>query len=123
MSIGPEEKTMILVHVAVEPHNIPKFLAAFQTCFQECKKEPELERFEVFDIPTDEGEFYWIETWRGDRGWFSNVSRTYLEDITLYRLFWKFASTLTQTKSNFLEGTNESFILRALPCRNPATMD
>lgn len=89
MSTGREEKSMILVHVAVEPHNVPKFLAAFHTCFQECKKEPELERFEVFDTPANEGEFYWIETWRGDREWFSNVSRTYQEDITSYRLLWE----------------------------------
>lgn len=64
---------MILVHVSVEPRDIPKFLAAFRTCFEECKKEPELERFEVFDISAEKGEFCWIETWRGDQDWFCNV--------------------------------------------------
>lgn len=65
---------MILVSVAVEPHNIPKFLAAFHTCFENCKKEPELERFEVFDMPADKGEFCWVETWRGNKEWFLTVS-------------------------------------------------
>jgi quinol monooxygenase YgiN len=73
MSTGQEEKTTILVHVTVKPEDIPKFLEAFHTCFQECKNEPELERFEVFGLSANEGEFYWIETWRGDKEWFCNV--------------------------------------------------
>lgn len=74
MSSNPEERTMFIVRVAVEPHNIPKFLEAFQDCFEHCIKEPECERFEAFGVPSREGEFFWIETWKGSRDWFMQVS-------------------------------------------------
>jgi len=67
---------MILVSVSIDPKNVQTFLEAFYECVEKCKKEPECERFEVFNVSSEEGTFRWVETWKGNREWFVNVSES-----------------------------------------------
>jgi len=76
MSTEAGKRTMILVSVSIDPKRVQSFLEAFYECVEKCKKEPECERFEVFNVPSEDGVFRWVETWKGDQEWFSNVSKS-----------------------------------------------
>ena len=76
MSTDLGNKTMILVSVSIDPKDVQIFLEAFYECVENCKKEPECERFEVFNVSSEEGVFRWVETWKENREWFANVSES-----------------------------------------------
>jgi hypothetical protein len=65
----------ILVTISVAPENVPVFLEALHECVNNCVKEPECERFEVFQSST-EGTFYLVETWRESKDWLIQVRLT-----------------------------------------------
>ncbi|KAL4804407.1 hypothetical protein BDV18DRAFT_30877 [Aspergillus unguis] len=53
----------------VSPEDVPKFLAAFVSVYDQVIAEPECTFFEVYQSPDDPGTISWVENWSESQEW------------------------------------------------------
>lgn len=92
--------TPLLTHPMII-HSFPTVLAALKPAYEGVIAEPENTFFEVFQNPSNPGEFRFIEHWNATAEWFMSVSRS--------------ESSLNTADSDCESGPAEEGVLWAVP--------